>query len=146
MNLEPNFHPLTRASLDAEKARNGMLQMPQEGRHFYIHATIEPSSIPYADSEDLLVPGLYKVFVPETLEECLAARCAFEAFHRAVPVSCLDTVEIAVIHPETGLEVVPDFGQSDFEDIAAQCLGLAQCVASTYSLSPLPFPVANLLY
>ena len=146
MNLEPNFHPITKASLDAAKAANDKLDMPRNGRHLYIHATISPSSIPGADSEDLLVPGLYKVYVPESMGEGLAARCAFEAFHCAVPVACTDTIDIAVIHPDTGLEIGPDFERTDFEAIAAQCLGLAQCVARSYALRPAPFPVANLLY
>ena len=146
MNLEPNFHPLTKASLHAAKAANDKLDMPRDGRHLYIHATISPSSIPGADSEDLLVPGLYKVYVPESMGEGLAARCAFEAFHCAVPVACLDTIGIAVIHPDTGLEISPDFERTDCEDLATQCLGLAQCVARSYAFCPTPFPMANLLY
>lgn len=146
MNLEPNFHPTTRASLDATKAANDKREMPRDGRHLYIYATINPSSIPWADSEDLLVPGIYKVYVPESMGESIAARCAFEAFHCAVPVACLDTIDIAVIHPDTGLEISPDFECPEFEDLAAQCLGLSQCVARSYAFQPTPFPIANLLY
>ncbi len=146
MNLKPNFHPRTKALLDAAKAANDKLDMPLNGRHVYIYATINPRSIPWADSEDLLVPGLYKVYVPDSMEDGLAARCALEAFHCAVPVSCLDTISLAVIHPETGLEISPDFERTDLEDLAAQCLGLAQCVARSSPLVPPPFPVANLLY
>lgn len=146
MNLEPNFHPSTKAILDAAKACNSKIEMPKGGRHFYIYATIQPTSIPWADSEDLLVPGLYKVFVPAYMDKRLAARCAFEAFNSVVPVSCLEAIDIAVIDPDTGLEIAPNFELPGGNDIAAQCLGFAQCVARTYSLEPKPFPVANLLY
>ena len=109
MTLYSTLHEETKSLLDEVKVGNMKLEMPREGRYFYIHATISPESIPFADPEDLLVPGLYQVFVPEDMEDGLAARCAFEAFNCLVPISCLDTIKIAVIDPVLGDSIDIDF-------------------------------------
>ena len=145
MTLYSTLHQETKSVLDDAKARNVKLEMPREGRYYYVHATISPEYIPFADPEDLLVPGLYQVFVPEEMDDSLAARCAFEAFNCLVPISCMDTIELAVIDPESGASIDINFdAELDGIELSDRCLGLEQFVAVTYALEPKKYPVGNL--
>lgn len=145
MNLFFKLPKKTQTMLDAASRNNMKLKMPVEGRYLFINASISNDSIAGADPEDLLVPGIYKVFVPEDMNDGLAARCAFEAFNHLVPISNLNTIELAVIDPDSGDEIDIDFDTNlDSTEIERCCLGLEQYVAMTYCLSPKPYPVANL--
>jgi hypothetical protein len=145
MTLFTELHKKTQSLLKKAKARNVKLKMPRGGRYLYIHATISQKSIPFSDLEDLLVPVLYQGFVPEKMNDSLAARCAFEAFHCLVPISCLDTIRLAVIDPESGVSIGIDFDPKlDGMELGDRCLGLEQYVAATYAFEPKQYPVVNL--
>lgn len=141
--------PQTQALIDAAKAENLKLKMPVDGRYLIINATIANDYIPYADPDDLLAPGVYKAFVPVELSDGLAARCAFEAFNCLVPIKNFDAIELSFIDPELKVEIDVDFEieieiEIDSMELGNRCLGFEQYVAGTYSLSPKPYPVANL--
>ncbi|RFO95147.1 hypothetical protein DIC66_19735 [Rhodoferax lacus] len=119
--------------------------MPVSGRYLLINASISNDRIAGADPEDLLVPGLYKAFVPDDLSIGLAARCAFEAFNCVVPISNLDTIELAVWDPDSDAVIEIDFEtEIDSMELGNRCLGFEQYAVTSYSINPRPYPMERL--
>ena len=145
MNIYSTFHDKTKSFLDAARDINAKHAVPTDGRYLYVHATINSSDIAGADPEDLLVPGLYQVFVPDDLEDSMAARCAFEAFKEIVPIDNLDAIKLAVVDPETGEEIdIADDPEVYEMGLGDRCLGIEQYVAMTYLTIPKPYRIMNL--
>jgi len=72
------------------------------------------------------------------MKESVAARCALEAFNAAVPISCLDTINVAFIDLDSGLSVDINFDELDGRELGNKCLGLDQLVAMTFALDAKP--------
>jgi hypothetical protein len=91
-------------------------------RKLYVLAKTDAESLCFLDPDDLLVPGVYEVWVRPGLSDAMAVRCAVAGFHRTVPISDLDAFALSVIDPVTGvlsageLDNLEEDGEEDEDD------------------------------